>query len=395
MSLLLVLFLIPLLIAGAHDEHPPDYYKPYAPIHFDKEIYSWTDKVRVTIAAPAWDSDEHAINTIGDDSQYPIKISTSSHSLNKYKLTETSPSSGIFSGEITLTGFAHDVDGDGKSDTTSRTSGNGPTNGFLEAKRDDGITLSFEFAEGVVLTKSAHISWNVGQVEFLQPTYLPNDQVVVRVIDPDLNLNPETPDNVTVDVSSDSDSAGINVIATETNDESGIFEATITLTQNDQSSGNRLRALSGDTITAKYTDRTLPQPYSVDDDLDITAKSVIDSDLPGTAKITIDKIYLADSQGKQITNPTQNQQMQIVTQIQNLRQQEQSFTNIIQITDDSGSVVSLSWITGKLNEEQKFGISQSWVPKQKGHYTIEAFVWKSLDNTAPLSATQVQSITIE
>ncbi|MGQ0605922.1 MAG: hypothetical protein ACT4OD_03075 [Candidatus Nitrosotenuis sp.] len=392
---MLELFTILLLITGAFAEQIPDYDKPYAPIYLDKKIYSWTDKVRITIAAPAWNANEYGIDSIGDDSDHPIKISTPSHSLDMYELTETSPNSGILAGEITLTGFSHDVNGDGLDDTMPRTSGNGPNGGFLEIDRDDGITLSFEFADGVVLTKSARISWNVGQVEFSNFNYLKDDNVIVRVIDPDMNLNPETLDNVELDVLSDSDSAGTTVVATETDDESGVFEVTMILTQNDDSSGNRLRALPSDGITVIYRDRTLPIPYSIQDELDVIARSLVDSNFPNNSRIAINEIYLVDSDGKEINFPKQNQQLQIVTQIQNLQGYSQDFTNIIQITDESGTIASLSWIIGSLNEMQQFDISQSWTPKQKGQYTIEAFVWKTFDNATPLSETRTQTITVK
>ena len=141
-KLLVVLFVIG-FVSYAHAEQIPNYYKPYAPIYTDKEVYSWTDKMRITIVAPSWDEDTHAIDTIGGDSKYAVKISTSGHSLGPYKLTETSPSSGIFTGEVTFTGFNHDVDGDGRSDVQPRTMGSGPTDGLLETGRDDGVTISF------------------------------------------------------------------------------------------------------------------------------------------------------------------------------------------------------------------------------------------------------------
>ena len=381
-----------MLITGALTAQQPDYYKPYAPISFDKEIYSWTDKVRITIVSPAWNSNEYAIDTIGEDSQFPIKISTSSHNLSQYQLVETSPNSGIFSGEVTLTGFSHDVDGDGKIDTVPRTGGIGPNGGFLETKRDDGLTLSFEFAEGVVLTKSAHVSWNEGQIEFSKTNYLADEQVIVKVIDPDMNLNPDIVDDIKIDVTSDSDVAGINVVATETSNDSGIFEATLILSQNEQSNANRLHAQLGDTIIAKYKDMTLPAPYSVDDEQDISAKASV-----GTftdKSVLIDKIYLSDALGKQIQQPYQNQKLQIITHIQNMDQNQQNFINIIQITNASDSVVSISWITGSLDKSQKFEISQSWIPKQKGNYNIEAFVWKSFDEPRPLSDKQIQRIVV-
>ena len=182
----------------AFAEKIPDYYNPYAPITTDKQVYSWTDKVRITINAPSWNENKNGIDSIGDQEGYFIKISTGTHHLEPYKLVETAPNSGIFTGEVTLTGFPHDADGDGEMDTQPRTTSTGPTNGFLETDRDDGFTISFEFADGVVVTQSAQIRWNSGQIIFDKPLYLPDETAKIQITDPDMNLNPETKDTITL-----------------------------------------------------------------------------------------------------------------------------------------------------------------------------------------------------
>jgi hypothetical protein len=376
-------------------EKTPDYYKPYAPIYTDKQVYTWTDKVHITIVSPSWNEDSHSIDSIGDDEDHQIKISTASHFIGPYKLTETLPNSGIFTGEVILTGFSHDVDGDGISDVTPRTSGNGPTNGLLEVKRDDGITISFEFADGVVLTKSAKIIWNIGEVAFSNPNYLIDDPITIQVNDPDMNLNPENLDQITIEVSTDSDSAGISVVAVETQDNSGIFESKILLTQTSESSGNRIRAIPGDTITAKYEDRTLPPPYDVSDELDITAKSSIGSNIPTIQRVSIEELYVADSNGTQISELTKDNQIQIISHIHNNQDYSQPFTSIIQITDEQNRVISLSWIVGKLSELQNFELSQSWIPTKSGNYRIETFVWKSLDDPSSLVPSYTKSFFVK
>lgn len=365
-------------------EKIPDYYKPYAPISLDKSVYTWTDKIHITIVSPSWNENKNGIDSIGGDQDHQVKISTASHSLGPYRLTETSPNSGIFTGEVILTGFLHDVDDDGNSDTAPRTSGNGPTNGLLEVKRDDGITISFEFADGVVLTTSAKISWNLGEIVFSNPNYSTDEPIIIRVNDPDMNLNPESLDQIIIGASTDSDSAGISVVAVETQDNSGIFESTISLTQTSESSGNRIRAFPGDTITAKYEDRTLPSPYGVSDDLDIIAKSSIESNIPSIQRASIEDLYIADSSGKQINELMKDNQIQITSHIHNNQDYSQPFTSIIQITDEQNRIVSLSWITGKLSKLQNFELSQSWTPINSGNYQIETFVWKSLDDPSPL-----------
>lgn len=389
--------LLPIIVMTnfGYAEQIPDYYKPYAPIYTDKAVYTWTDKILITIVAPSWNENEHGIDSIGDEKDHPIKISASSHFLEPYRLTETGPNSGIFTGEVILTGFLHDVDGDGESDTQPQTTGKGPTNGLLETERDDGITISFEFANGVVLTKSAKISWNAAEIEFSNPNYLVTDEVIIQVRDADMNLNPESPDQVNVDVSSDSDSAGVSVVATETDEDSGIFETLIVLTQTNESSGNRLLAIPGDTITARYEDRTLPEPYSILDELDITAKSIIESSIPDIEKISVTDIYIADSSGKQITELRTDQRIQVVNNIHNNENYPQEFTCIIQISDSEDSIVSLSWIGGQLSANQNFEVSQSWTPKESGNYKIETFVWKSLNDTRALAKNYIKSVYVE
>ena len=119
--------LFPLVFVPAFGESIPDYNDPYSPIFTDKPVYSWTDKIKMKIIAPSWNADRYLIDSIGDTEDHPIKISTREHSLEPYRFTETDVNSGIFTAEIILTGFSHDVDGDGDIDTTPRTIGNGPT----------------------------------------------------------------------------------------------------------------------------------------------------------------------------------------------------------------------------------------------------------------------------
>ena len=94
---MLSLFMIfPFLFLPVFAEQIPDYEKPYSPIFTDKPAYSWTDKIKITILAPSWNTDKHLIDSIGDDQFNPIKISTNEKSLEPYRFTETGPNTGIF-----------------------------------------------------------------------------------------------------------------------------------------------------------------------------------------------------------------------------------------------------------------------------------------------------------
>ncbi len=376
-------------------EQIPDYDNPYSPIFTDKPVYSWTEKVKMTILAPSWNADRYLIDSIGDDEDHPIELSTREHSLTQYRFTETDVNSGIFTAEIILTGFSHDADGDGDVDTTPRTIGTGPTNGFLEVDRDSAITISFEFADGVVLTESVPVQWNIGQIQFSEENYLSEKTALIHVIDSDLNLNPESLDHMPVQISSTSDITGIEIDAVETSESSGIFVATISFTQNLSSSGNHLFVLHGDTIFAKYNDHTLPKPYSISDNLEITTFAHVDSSIPTLQRLQSLPITLSDTFGNPLTEISINDQIQIVGTISNEQNFKQKFVYLFQVKDENNFAVSVSWIQGEISENQNLQVSQSWVPKKTGAYAIETYIWNSLTNTAPLSPSLSTSVFVK
>lgn len=223
-------------------------------ISLDKGTYTWTDKVRIKVQTHGWSADESF-----------VKISTPGHELRSYHLSKANDRT--YTGEIILTGFLHDVDGDDKPDTNPRTSGYGSNDGFLETGRDGKLTVSLRFADGTKMSTSAGITWKEGDIALDQLSYDKDDHANIQVIDPDMNLNPRTLDKVKVNVSSDSDKAGIYVDAIETQEESGIFETAVSFVQDKASIGNRLFVIPGDTVYAKYEDHTLPSPHSINDNL--------------------------------------------------------------------------------------------------------------------------------
>ncbi len=380
LALIWLLFLLPLASA----EPIPDYDNPYSPIFFDQPAYSWTDKVTITIVAPSWNTDRHLIDAIGNEPEHPVKVSTRGFSLDQYKLAETDANSGIFSGEVILTGFHHDVDGDGDPDTAPRTSGGGPTNGFLETEHDSAITVSFEFADGVVVAESAPISWSVGTIEFLDEYPDTHQRLTVRVHDPDMNLHPERIDGFAVDVFSNTDLAGASFDVTETDPDSGLFEGTILLEPNPHN-GHRVFAMPGGTVSAWYQDRTLPLPYDISDELAISAQVLLRHDAGATGRAQILDVSLADSSGGPLSKISPGQQVQIVGEIKNSQEFEQPFAFIVQVRDSDGTVRKISWTSSSLPPGGAVEVSQMWVPALAGSYTMESFVWESVPSMVPIS----------
>ena len=357
-----------------------------ATIELDQKVYTWTDKVYITVVAPDHNFDGDLIDEIGDSDLDPVKVSTRGFDLDNYKLVETGTDTGIFTGEVILTGFTHDADGNSEtgdsttgSDTNPRTSDGrvGPTDGFLQTDDDDGLTVSFEFSEDETVVGSALIRWNIGEVQWLEASYPASGTGVVRTIDPDMNLDPEAVDNFDVDVWSDSDAGGIDLTVTETNEATGIFEGTVFFTVTDESSGHRLRVAEGDTVTAEYEDNTLPDPYTTADELDITATSLIGTVVPPLERAPAASLRTVDAFGNSLDTVSVDQQVQISADLANGQDREQQFAYLVQIQDDNGVTVQLVWITGSLAPGQSFSPALSWIPTEAGTYTATAFVWES------------------
>ncbi|MGH9910801.1 MAG: hypothetical protein ACRD32_09185, partial [Nitrososphaerales archaeon] len=171
-----------------------------ATVELDQKVYTWTDKVFITIVAPDHNFDSNLVDEIGDTNIDKIKVASRGNDLDTYKLTETGTDTGIFTGEVILVGFCHDADGDpltgapaGATCTVGSdvggvaafpTTGGGPTNGLLPSSDDDGITVSFEFTEDETVVGSALIRWNIGETQFLEASYPATGQGIVRVVDP-------------------------------------------------------------------------------------------------------------------------------------------------------------------------------------------------------------------
>ena len=73
---------------------------------------------------------------------------------------------------------------------------------------------------------------------------------------------------------------------------------------------------------------------------------------------------------------------------------DQKFAYIVQIQDENGVVMSLSWITGSLTPGQSFSPALSWTPISAGTYTIQIFVWESVNNPDALSVPLLLSVDV-
>ena len=369
-----------------------------ATIELDQRVYTWTDKVYVTAVAPDHNIDADQVDEIGNNDDYPIRISTRGNEIENYKLVETGADTGIFTGEIILTGITRiDADGDGsEGDATGITSsdGSGPTNGQISTETESGISVSFKYSEGETVSSSALIRWNVGEVQWLEASYPASGSGIVRVIDPDMNLNPEAVDNFDVTVWSDTDGGGIDLTVTETNDATGIFEGTVFFGVGVDTSGHRLRVVEGDTVTAQYYDNTLPAPFKETERVRVGATTLIGTIVPPLERAPITDLRAVDSFGNTLDVISVDSQIQLAADVTNNQDKAQEFAYLIQIQDENGVTVSLDWIAGSLTAGQSLSPASSWTPDEAGTYEVTAFVWESIENPTALSPTSTITITV-
>jgi len=91
---------------------------------------------------------------------------------------------------------------------------------------------------------------------------------------------------------------------------------------------------------------------------------------------------------------TVDDQVMIMADLSNGQDRDQKFAYIVQIRDENGVVISLSWITGSLTPGQSFSPAISWTPIFAGTYTIQIFVWESVNNPDALSVPLLLSVDV-
>jgi len=84
----------------------------------------------------------------------------------------------------------------------------------------------------------------------------------------------------------------------------------------------------------------------------------------------------------------------IVSDVSNSQNIQQPFAYLTQVTNDENIVVSLSWLTGSLSPNQSLSPAQSWLPTKSGLYTIEIFVWESINNPEVLSPSLSMTVNV-
>ncbi|HJT10324.1 MAG TPA: hypothetical protein VJ771_06015 [Candidatus Nitrosotalea sp.] len=213
----------------------------------------------------------------------------------------------------------------------------------------------------------------------------------ITITDQTANKYSTSIDRVTVYVWSDSDRKGIQITAYETEVNSGIFKGTVIITEG-QSTQNLIHVSDGDTITAKYTGTT-PWPAGTPNQ-GVTTTAFIGLTCPPLERVPVSGINITDNEGNQQKTILVNKQIQIGSKLVNVTIRNQTFAYIVQISDEHQNVASVTSVSGLLFPSQTFSPSVSWTPSKAGNYTLQIFVWQSIDNPNSLSPPLLTDITV-
>ncbi len=218
-----------------------------------------------------------------------------------------------------------------------------------------------------------------------------NSVATLRVIDPDLVLFPDSVDFIRIHVYSDTDPLGTDIILTNTIENPEFFEGDVIFTHDFPSSrGGVLLVSDRDMITAKYTDTTLPDDVDSDKQELFSYAIIARHRAPPVESVHVSSLGIEDLDQNQVDNNNVQVGQQIlfsselISQIQNKR----DFAYLVQVQNDKGRTMYLSWLSGIILPEQKITSSVSWLPELPGSYTTTVFVWESLNNHNALSSPQ-------
>ncbi|MGI0049638.1 MAG: hypothetical protein ACREAW_08855 [Nitrososphaera sp.] len=125
-----------------------------------------------------------------------------------------------------------------------------------------------------------------------------------------------------------------------------------------------------------------------------TTITVLETDI--FDKVFMDSPALLDVQRNEITSGEGKfgENIAITATLVNDEQVSHSFMFIVQIINKDGAVDAVLLTLGSLQPGESINPSVSWLPKERGAYTAEIFVWSSLNDPTPLVQKQAVAFSV-
>jgi hypothetical protein len=368
-TILLVGYIIlTLIIIGSGNYASISYADDSLPtIKLDKQAYTPFDIATITVYDKSKNMDPNAKDT--------LTVTVKGRNAINVTLYETDNNSSIFIGTVKLTPNPLLYKGD------------------VEVRRDDWLVVVYN----TLVAYASEIRYNEARLEFDKEHYYDTDTAKITLYDPDADRDPYTRDKAIVYVWSDSDPNGVRVALYENDAHSGVFEGFIKLiTGKEKHENNLLRVSDNDKITARYLDDTLPKPSRLSSDNITTvemkfiyAHAIYGTGIPANERVYVSEPKVVSQFGEDIRILSMGSRLAIQSELFNKQPKEQRFVYIVQVIDSDGFVEHIAYISALMQAESGAVVAQAWTPMKRGNYTIEVFVWDSLEKPIALSGIKV------
>lgn len=103
---------------------------------------------------------------------------------------------------------------------------------------------------------------------------------------------------------------------------------------------------------------------------------------------------VVDKGGATIIDPAVGQELFFRVELYNQIDEPQSYAYFLQVKDEQGITLNLSWLTGTIEPGVATALFQSWIPEREGTYNPEIMIWSGLENPMPISIVYITSITV-
>ena len=220
--------------------------------------------------------------------------------------------------------------------------------------------------------------------------YNVGDKVNITITDPDANLDPNAPDNITVRVTSTSDPVGSAVTLLETGPNTGVFTGEVLLSNS--IGPGRVYVKLGDVVTISYTDQ-YPADYGVTGEPK-TFTYTVRVGVPVEKPIVASNMRFVDPWTGQEITPAVNKTVGIEVMLNNTGYMKYTFTALLIVRDSSGTAINIQWQTMTLPAGGTSEVGFTFTPTLSGNYTVNVYIIKSLSDWTPLGETLTSSMSV-
>ncbi|MDE1832516.1 MAG: hypothetical protein KGI02_09140 [Thaumarchaeota archaeon] len=105
-------------------------------------------------------------------------------------------------------------------------------------------------------------------------------------------------------------------------------------------------------------------------------------------------LRIVDNNGHDLSAVSVGQQVQIEDSVQPPMCSDPQFAYIVQVQDKNAATVSLSWVEGTFDKDKPMNFSETWMPFTAGSYTIQRYLWQSIESPNALEPSLSKAVEV-